>query len=113
MVRAESGNDDSSENPSFAIGGSQGGAGCTGSAAPLTTPPLDLVCAQSASWVNAGGSQAARDRVVFPSRPLDWAMDITASGLRTGVRIVVWDQIWLGKNEFQPLPSIDASDEVH
>ena len=103
LVRAESGNDDSSENPSFAIGGSHGGAGCTGSAAPLTASPLDLVCAQSASSVKAGGSQAPRDLVVFPSRPVDWAMGIAASGLRMGVQIVVWDRIWVGKNAFQPL----------
>jgi hypothetical protein len=85
LLRAESGNDDSSENPSFAIGGSHGAAGCTGSAAPLTATPLDLVCAQSASSVNAGGCQAPRDLVVFPSRLLDWAMGITASGLRLGM----------------------------
>ncbi len=30
-------------------------------------------------------------------------MGITASGLRMGMQIVVWDQIWPGKNEFQPL----------
>ena len=101
-MRAESGNDDSSENPSFAIGGSQGGAGCTGSAAPLTAAPLDLVCAQSASSVKAGGSQAARELVVFPSRPVDWAMGIAASELLMGMQIVVWDQIRLGKNELQP-----------
>ena len=27
-------------------------------------------------------------------------MGIAASGLRMGMQIVVWDQIWLGKNEF-------------
>jgi hypothetical protein len=87
LVRAESGNDDSSENPSFAIGGSHGGAGCAGSAAPLVTSPLDLVCAQSASSVKAGGAQAARDLVVLLSRPVDGVMGIAASGLLMGTSL--------------------------